>query len=331
MTFTGGGDSDPAQRGLELAGHARDLRTGADGEAEVLAEATVRAVLDGSRVLGRLETSPAVPAAQSLVGERVAGGFRAAVDQAVPDHRHARSPLYLLLDDLPVAALISGYADLYRRDPASPPMPAPSTPGSVDTTTPGPVDPTTPGPGDGADPSRAAPALKADICSGWRSDGTMMVALREEGRIPITVGPIAPALEDPSDPWGWHRIEPLGPGAMRRRRLIDVTAGDPLVVRAMFRDTHADSAGVETVLHEYTLELELDPVNLVVHRSEATPRVLPWVECPAAAASAHRLEGQTVEGLRSFVRGELAGTSTCTHLNDLLRSIADVGALVTAL
>jgi len=308
-----GAEAATGSSGLELVGRARDLRTDTSGAATVLDEASVRAVLVGDRRLGELRTEPDEPAARALLGERVAGGFRAALDRALPTHRAARSPLYLLLDDLPVAALISGYGDLYRRE------------------LPPPVPPTAPGGPQGAGGERPASMLKADICSGWRSDGTMMVALRERGQIPITVGPAAPSLEDPADPLGWHEIAALPPGAMRRRRLVDVTAGDPLVVHAMFRDTHADAGGTETVLHEYSLDLEVDPATFVVLHSRATPHVLPWTECPAAAASARRLEGQVAGDLRQFVRSELTGTSTCTHLNDLLRSVADVPALVASL
>jgi hypothetical protein len=56
--------------------------------------------------------------------------------------------------------------------------------------------------------------------------------------------------------------------------------------------------------------------------------VLPWTECPAAAASAGRLDGLRVDELRERVAKEFRGTTTCTHLNDLLRSLADLGALV---
>ena len=63
----------------------------------------------------------------------------------------------------------------------------------------------------------------------------------------------------------------------------------------------------------------------------AVPRVLPFVECPVAAASADRLVGQSIEATRDYVRRELRGTSTCTHLNDLLRSLGDVGTLASTL
>jgi hypothetical protein len=119
---------------------------------------------------------------------------------------------------------------------------------------------------------------------------------------------------------------------MRRRRLIDVAPNGPLLqVAAMFRDTHVDQEGDETVLHEYELEMDVDIESMVVRRCQARPRTLPWPECPAAAASARRLEGHAVEELRAFVRTDFRGTSTCTHLNDLLRSLADVTVLVQAL
>ena len=57
----------------------------------------------------------------------------------------------------------------------------------------------------------------------------------------------------------------------------------------------------------------------------ATPRVLPWLECPAAAASAARVQGRPVGELRALVKEELVGISTCTHLNDLLASLAQAG------
>jgi hypothetical protein len=289
---------------LTLLGGARDLRTGAGGASEALAAAQVRAVLGRTRQLEALDVAPAADT-DELLGLPVSAGFRAAVDRAVPDHRDLHSPLYLLLDELPVAALISGYATLYL--------------GATDRR-----------PDEERMVGRAAP--KADICAGWRSDGLMMTAIASEAGMPTPIGPPAPELERPDDPLSWHAIGPLPTGAMRRRRLIDVAPnGQLLQVAAMFRDTHVDQEGDETVLHEYELEMDVDIESMVVRHCQARPRTLPWPECPAAAASARRLEGHAVEELRAFVRTDFRGTSTCTHLNDLLRSLADVTVLVQAL
>jgi hypothetical protein len=99
----------------------------------------------------------------------------------------------------------------------------------------------------------------------------------------------------------------------------------------MFRDTHVDPDGRETVLHEYSLTASLDPDSLALSGAEARPRVLPWTECPSAAASAQRLDGHRVSELRELVGREFRGTTTCTHLNDLLRSLAVLEGLTALL
>ncbi len=162
----------------------------------------------------------------------------------------------------------------------------------------------------------------------------MMTSVRAGRGVPVTIGPSAPPVEHDADidPDGWHVIGPLGPGMMRRRRLVDVTVTpDAWDVVAMFRDTHADGDGGETVLHEYQVTASIDPRTRVFISCRAVPCVLPWVECPMAAASADRLCGQPVDDVRMIVRHHFQGVSTCTHLNDLLRSLGDVGALAAAL
>ena len=63
---------------------------------------------------------------------------------------------------------------------------------------------------------------------------------------------------------------------------------------ALFRDTHVDPTGAETILHEYALTATVDAATGAFTSCSAVPRVLPWVECPVAAASADRLVGQPV-------------------------------------
>jgi hypothetical protein len=85
---------------------------------------------------------------------------------------------------------------------------------------------------------------------------------------------------------------------------------------------------VETIIHEYTLTAAVDAATGVIVDSHATPRVLPWQECPGAVASAERITGMTLRDLHFRVRQELFGTGTCTHLNDLLRFVADAAVLM---
>jgi hypothetical protein len=254
----------------------------------------------------------------SLVGLSVGPGFRARMNDALPDEHLTGSLRYLLLDDLVGASLVSGYA-LQRS-------------GIFDTP-----------PGDEPSPEAARMAAgmasvqlaNEDLCAGWARDSAMMVAIRAKGVIPTPMGPSAPLLDPSDDPLAWHAMEPLAPHAMRRRRRLDLVAVDrpdaTHLLDVHFRDTHVDGEGVETVVHEYSLQGAVDAVAGQVVALSARAHVLPWMECPGALASAGRLAGMPLSDLRMRVRRELTGTSTCTHLNDMLRSLSDVSVLVEEL
>jgi hypothetical protein len=290
---------DPGQP-MQLVASGRDLLTRADGSTTVLDEVALRAEVDPRGTLTAISSEPPTPALQELVGAHTSRGFRRRADEVVPEHRIRATVLHQLLDDVPMAALISGYG---------------STREAGD---------------DWNLPPEAADRL-TDLCAGWADGATMLGALTSSGIFPIPVGPAAPDLSSPDDPLAWHELEAMVPRSVRRRRRIDLVAGHPLVVDVHFRDSHLGTDELEDVLHEYTLSGTVDPDGLVVRSSEATARTLPWPECPGALASAGRIVGQPVAGLRPHVHADFTGTSTCTHLNDVLRSLAGVVALAPPL
>jgi hypothetical protein len=281
-----------------LHGRARDAlthRAGAPPEVAAESELHARVGVRDRRLLS-LTLRPDQPAAARLVGLSVGAGFRGAIDPGL-----AGTPAAVLLDDLPVANLIAGYAALRVE----------ATPGAPDWAR-----------------ATAVYASQGDICSGWRKDGAMMRMIADEGVMPVPECPSAPSLEDPADPDGWHPMDALSPTSMRRRRRIDIRAAarDSLMVDATFRDSFWEPSAEEVVLHEYQLEAVVDRSG-VIRRIAATPHVLPWPECPAAAASAQALVGTAVEDLPDRVKQDLRGISSCTHLNDLFRSLRDVHRL----
>lgn len=293
---------------LMVDARARDLRTGPDGRAVLESEAVLSARIDGAtHQLTSIETTPEVPALSALLGVLVGPGFRRRLDAVVPGEREAGTPLYLLLDDLPGAVLVSGYA--LQRAGAFDEVPA----------------------------ERAAEMSteflsRDDLCAGWAHDATMMVSIRATGNIPVPIGPPAPVLEPDDDPWSWHAMAPMAPHGMRRRRRLDVLP--PLVpggehrLDVHFRDSHADEERAESVVHEYSVTGTVDGDTGRVVEVAAQAHVLPWMECPGAVGSAQRLAGMLMTELRPWVRRELTGVSTCTHLNDTLRSLADVPVLL---
>ena len=281
---------------LEVVAAGRDLRTAVDGTTTVLDEVRLRVQLDLAGAITAIESDPPEPALAALVGCHNQRGFRATVDEAVPHHRDAATVLHQLLDDVPMAALISRYG--WTREL-----------------------------GDDFDlPAESSDRLR-DRCAGWINDGVMLGALDETGIFPIPLGPDAPPLDDPDDPLAWHEMEPMVERSVRRRRRLDLIDGDPLALDVHFRDSHLAVDAAEDVLHEYTLQATIDPDTLVVLSSEAQARTLPWPECPNALASAGRIVGEPVAALRAKVHADFRGTTTCTHLNDVLRSLAGVSAL----
>lgn len=299
---------------LVLAARGRDLHTAVDSSSSVVAEASCRGVVDYAegRTLQELTTDPVRPQLDALVGTGVASGFRRRLDESDPSLVTEHNLLYLLLDDVPVSTLISGQAFAARWEGGTEPR---------------------------TEDARRQLQQRAGICAGFAADGTIMVQLKKTGRASYVTGPVAPSLDTNGDapglpgqrdPQGWHPTDPLPPYSMRRARRIDVLPGssaEPAGVDAMFRDSYVLPDGTETVIHEYTLTAEVDPRTRTMTACEARPRVLPWVECPAAAASAGRLAGQRLDGLRRHVRETFSGLSTCTHLNDMLRGLEDVYAL----
>lgn len=286
---------------LVLRGHARDLRTGADGTPNVLRDAAMTATVDhvGGGLLTALVTTPDRPALAPLIGRSAGSGFRGAVLAADPALPGRCNPLYQLLDDVPVTTLISGVAATSERRRRGEPT-----------------------------PYRRISPFGRDMCAGYADGGTIMNEIDEVGRPPMVTGPVAGEVRT-DDPWAWHELPQLPPHSMRRARRTDVLPGTRTRVDVFYRDSYVRADGLETVVHEYTVELELE--DGAVHSIRAVPRVLPWVECPVAAASANRLTGLPLSGLRRHVRSAFQGTSTCTHLNDTLRSLEDVPALLADL
>lgn len=286
---------------LALVGRARDLWTDEDGAACVLDEARYEACVAfvPNRVITAIRCEPQRDAAQRLVGARASGGFRLLLDGALPEERDARSLLYLLLDDLPVAALVSGYAVTYGTD-----FPMPENHGAL---------------------------RQADLCAGWRTGGTLLTGIETTRRVPVATGPDATPLARTDDAFAWHALPPLPENAMRRHRRLDLTLDGEIAVDAFFRDSHVAPGGLETIVHEYTVAARVDPATLTFTQIAATAGTLPWIECNPAPASAARLVGQPVRGLRPRVRTDFTGTTTCTHLNDMMRSLEDIETLAPAL
>ena len=302
---------DGMQGDTVLDGRARDLRTGDDGTATVLAEASLRMVTDPRRVIKEVSSAPGAGGLASLAGESAMSGFRRRLAATAPAATGsaaaaAGTPLYQLLDDVPGATLVSGAAwqrwydmDRYLEIKAD-----------------------------------VAQRVMTDVCTGYQQgssalqpDGTLR--WRQDRQPAVDIDTVGDVL---GDALAWHAHPSPDGVAMRRARRIDVwLAGRVIHIDAFFQDSSTLPEGGRIAIHEYTLTAEADLETGTVRAVTPVPRVLPYDECPLAVSNVTALTGLPLSELRRAVPERLRGPLGCTHLNDMLRALADVPALARQL
>lgn len=286
-----------------MRGHARDVRTAVDDPHPlVLDECQVEIEIGVARDI-RAITGPAHgPDLQHFVGARGGGHSRSILAETLSSERDASSGLHLLLDDFAGASLVSGWVwsrwipdwTTKMREAAGGKMPA----------------------GRGGN--------MEGVCTGFAPGSS---ALNQDGTSNQVLQNNAPvvSLMNPDDPLGIHVLGEQPGVGMRRARMIEVwREGDELKLEVRFQDSGTNPEGGRTAIHEYVVHASGDADGGMIRSLTADPRVLPYRECPGAVANISRLVGTPFADLRRRVIAELPGTLGCTHLNDVLRSLADV-------
>ncbi|GMU77456.1 MAG: hypothetical protein AMXMBFR46_02560 [Acidimicrobiia bacterium] len=290
---------------LHLAGRSRDLLTPESGDPVVAGAAEMHATIGDNRTITAIDALPDHPGIELLVGAQGGSYLRSAIDAALPGERESASPLYVLLDDIAGCSLIAGFVwSRWEPDFAARMREA-----------------------------RGSMGIRKGkiICSGLRPGGWAQTAPDDERRSMHNVRP-AGDISTPDDPWGWHALPERPEVAMRRHRRIDVWRdGDDIVVDELFRDSAWEPDGSEIVLHEYEVAARVDAASATLASVTATPRVLPFPECPWVAPNVAWLAGHPVRAFRTDVQQTLTELDCCTHLNDMLRCLAEVPVLAAAL
>ena len=282
-----------------LDGRARDLRTNGDGTAAVLAEASLGLVSDQRRVIKEIRSAPGLPSLPGLVGEPAMSGFRRRLAATGVAAIVGGTPLYQLLDDIPGATLVSGAAwqrwydmDRYLELKAD-----------------------------------VRQRIMTDVCTGYqqgssalRPDGTL--SWSQDRQPAVDIDAVSHRL---GDDLAWHRHARPEGVTMRRARRIDVWVAGPVIhVDAFFQDSSTLPAGGRQSIHEYTLTAQADRETGTLRTVTPVPRVLPYRECPLAVGNVAALAGLPLSELRGAVLERLKGPLGCTHLNDMMRALADV-------
>jgi Protein of unknown function (DUF2889) len=291
-----------------LHGHARDVWTPAEGGAPtVLAEDRYTILASSSREILSIEVTPNRPHAQRLVGVRGGGQSRAVLTDIMAAERITGEPLYLILDDYAGASLVSAW--IWSR--------------WVE-------DWRTLAEKSGLQSTAGKGGNMEGVCTGF-SPGSSALIGENGAKMRDQSCATVPSLVNPEDPEGWHPLPPQVGVGMRRARRIDVWAdGDEFAIDVGFQDsgTQPDSDD-RMAIHEYQVSAKTSAGMLADLKIDA--RILPYQECPGAVIHAQRMLGAPLSELRAKVLETLPGILGCTHLNDVLRSMAEVPQLAAQL
>lgn len=302
FTFPGGLSGDTV-----LDGRGRDLMTAPDGSATEIGRARLDLTTDVNKIIKAIRTAPDVPELAALVGDSSMSGFRKRLADAAAGagDRTATLPslLFLMLDDVPGAVLVSGSAH-QRRYPLEEYLKL---------------------------KAHIRDRVMTDICTGYQHgasslnpDGTL---IWQQTRLPAVL--IDERLDDEL---AWHEHPETTDTSMRRARRTDVwLEGGTVHIDAFYQDSATDPVVGRVSIHEYVLSARADLASLTLDSIAPVARVLPYTECPLATLNVDAVVGVSLAELRPTVLERLAGPRGCTHLNDMMRTLADVPALVSAL
>jgi Protein of unknown function (DUF2889) len=292
-----------------MQGRARDLLTPADGSTPVvLAEDTFTILASPMREILTIVVSPDRPEVRQLVGVRAGGQSRKALGEIMEHERQLGTPLFLLLDDFAGASLVAGWIwSRWIPDWAARAQQA------------------------GTRSTAGRGGQMEGVCTGFAPGSS---ALHRDGTSEMNNQNCmeVPSLVNPADPLGWHQFgEQPGVGKRRARRIDVWRDGDGVQIDVGFQDSGTSPTGGDRIaIHEYTVRARAGADQRLA-ALDITPHILPFRECPGAVEQAHRVLGLPLGELRARVLDTLRGTLGCTHLNDVLRSMAEVPQLAAHL
>lgn len=286
-----------------IAGRARDIYTPiGSGQAQVLDTADIDARMSTERRIVALGGSNHRETLAGFVGLSPGGQLRKAMAAQIPEEAEQNSLLHRLLDDMAGATFMSmsGWYDWQEA-------------GHVKVGFQQPV---------------------VGVCISF-SPGSEALTPEGFNNEAIADHPFSPPPFSGVDPIEWHEFAATpGPNAWRLRRTDMHRSDGQLVVDAWFQDSSVlpGRTDMRRIFHEYSIRATFDDDSMLRLRSvDVTPRVLPFRTCLAAPDTARALVGRSALEFRGLVVELLAGTSGCTHLNDMLRSLQDVAAIAARL
>jgi hypothetical protein len=283
---------------MRFAGIGRDLRTDATGAGTVIDQVELHVDIDPAerRVVGLRVTN--ANTASGIRGARLGRELREAIEVGLPAEIERGAVVIQLFDDLVGAWIVSGVAlETWGVSTPGPPLRT----------------------------ARGDRKQMVGICRGFAPGSSGLAAdggYAQRVHAP-TVAPLGPI----NDPLAWHDAPYGREMSVRRVRRIDVRTGSEVEIDSMFQDSSTTPSGGRVGIHEYSVMARAKATSWELTAISATPRILPYDECPFAAAGVAALIGTRLPELRDRVLTDLAGVHGCTHLNDAVRALSGAGQL----
>ena len=285
---------------LVMEARARDLRTGAaQGDRQTVHEDRVSLSLSPERCVRKIGGKPYGAALEGLEGASVLKGWRQRIEPIVQHEVLRARPVVVLLDDLVGCCTIATWMQVHWENLGSRENPFDRSPFE-------------------------------NVCAGYATGSLALAVMRETPALTLAL-----PLTDGLDASAFHPLSPDEQRTMRRVRRMDVWRENGEVhVDAMFQDSGIAHGTIRAALHEYRLLARLRPDDCGSHEIVALETVhgaLPYDECLSAGHNAPSLVGWKLADLRAGVHRALKGPRGCTHLNDALRSMGEIDALIALL
>jgi hypothetical protein len=283
---------------VTVAGRSRDALTQQAGAAPtVLAQDRLDVQISHDGLLEAFASEPACPESAGWLGRSTLQGFRKSMQAVLQDPARAQRPIVQLIDDLVGCTVISGWVATRWV----------------------------------ADPALLARNIEKDVhrlesaCIAY-APGAASFGDDDYLRRLHFIAPLQP----PDDPHAFHGLQPDTDRTQRRVRRIDAWRDESGAVQidAMFQDSGVAPGTRRVAIHEYRLRAQAQGPDLRLAQVSTESGQLPHALCRSAPAGLQSLLGLPLERLAREVLLRLPRTAGCTHLNDAMRALAAVPALV---
>lgn len=286
---------------VTMTGHARDLLTrDTIDPPEVLTEDSFELELAPDRTIAAIKTDPALARSGELVGQSAMRGFRKVLKDVTAGSGIQGRPLALLLDDIVGAAVVSGWIITHWDEKAAAKR------------------------GD-----RSHLEKMRGACVTYRDESSLFT----EPFPPRRIHPVPPITHLQDDAFAFHPLPPDYGPSHRRVRRIDLWRLDDqrIAIDLMFQDSGIIPDGRRIGIHEYRIHAVAEGPDLLLRDFRTDNGVLPHVECLTAPLGLEVLRDLPLRDLDEMVLLRLRGAAGCTHLNDAMRGLSGIAALVEKL